>query len=134
MSNAANARDFALEIDREWAAKEQDIDDLVHEIALETTRRIVLKSPVDTGRFRSNWFVSVNSPSAQITDQIRSNEQVVFDAEAVVMAHEKLPMVYIQNNLPYANRLENGWSKQAPAGMVSFAMAEIENMYREKEV
>lgn len=134
MSNAANARDFALQIDREWAAKEQDIDDLVHEIALETTRRIVLKSPVDTGRFRSNWFVSVNSPSAQITDQIRSSEQVVFDAEAVVMAHEKLPMVYIQNNLPYANRLENGWSKQAPAGMVSFAMAEIENMYREKEV
>lgn len=134
MSNAANARDFALQIDREWAAKEQDIDDLVHEIALETTRRITLKSPVDTGRFRSNWFVSVNSPNGMTTTQIRSAEQVVLEADVALGAVDNIPMVYIQNNLPYANRLENGWSKQAPAGMVAVSIAEIENMYREKEV
>lgn len=134
MSNAANVRDFSLQIDREWAAKEQDIDDLVHEIALETTRRITLKSPVDTGRFRSNWFVSVNSPNGMTTTQIRSAEQVVLEADVALGATDKLPMVYIQNNLPYANRLENGWSKQAPAGMVAVSIAEIENMYREKEV
>jgi hypothetical protein len=35
-------------------------------------------------------------------------------------------IAYIQNNLPYAQRLEDGWSKQAPAGMVALSLAELQ--------
>lgn len=31
---------------------------------------------------------------------------------------------YFANSLPYAFRLENGWSKQAPMGMVKVTTAE----------
>jgi hypothetical protein len=36
---------------------------------------------------------------------------------------------YIQNNLPYAERLENGWSKQAPHGMVKITLYELAEKY-----
>jgi hypothetical protein len=33
--------------------------------------------------------------------------------------------IYIVNNLPYANALENGHSKQAPSGMVKVTLQEF---------
>lgn len=134
MSNVDNAREFAFQIDKEWAAKEQDIDDLVHEVALQSLRGIVQMSPVDTGRFRGNWIVSVNSPNMSSTQEVKSPSQVIAEGDAALGASDKLPIVYIQNNLPYANRLENGWSKQAPSGMVAVTMARIQATYEGKEV
>lgn len=134
MSNVDNAREFAFQIDKEWAAKGQDIDDLVHEVSMYAIQNIVNSSPVDTGRFRSNWIPSVNSPNLVVTDQIKSAAQVISEADAVLSAQDKLPIVYIQNNLPYANRLENGWSKQAPSGMVAVTMAKVQAQYEGKEV
>ena len=32
------------------------------------------------------------------------------------------------NNLPYAQRLEDGWSKQAPSGMVGLAVREFRSI------
>ena len=36
--------------------------------------------------------------------------------------------IYLVNNLPYAVRLEYGWSKQAPAGMVRITAAEFQSI------
>jgi hypothetical protein len=39
---------------------------------------------------------------------------------------------FLTNNLPYALRLEYGWSKnQAPAGMVGLAVAEFQSIVRD---
>jgi hypothetical protein len=35
-------------------------------------------------------------------------------------------IIYLTNSLPYARRLEYGWSKQAPAGMVRITVANFE--------
>jgi hypothetical protein len=35
---------------------------------------------------------------------------------------------YIVNNLPYAQRLDDGWSSQAPAGIIGLALAEFDGM------
>ena len=43
-------------------------------------------------------------------------------------------VVYLTNNLPYAQRLEyEGWSKQAPAGMVRVNMARIADIMKESK-
>jgi hypothetical protein len=39
---------------------------------------------------------------------------------------------YITNNLPYAERLEYGWSGQAPSGMIRLSLAEFEQVLREE--
>lgn len=40
----------------------------------------------------------------------------------------KIKRIYIANGLPYILRLENGWSKQAPAGMVAITLAELPSL------
>jgi hypothetical protein len=35
-------------------------------------------------------------------------------------------IVFLVNNLPYGPRLERGWSKQAPSGMVGITVAEFQ--------
>ena len=66
--------------------------------------RIVKRTPVDTGRLRNNW---------QITPKVRLGEKL-----------------YITNNLPYAKRIEDGYSQQAPAGMVKVTIAEFDSIVR----
>jgi hypothetical protein len=71
------------------------------------------------GRFRSNWFLGVGTPSRNNTDSIVSQEQktkVITDG----IIRDKVEFDYIlSNNLPYAERLEAGHSTQAPNGVVA---------------
>lgn len=133
--NQQAATEFALQIDQAWAAKDQDIDDLVHEISQQALRAIVQVSPVDTGRFRGNWITSVDTPDVSVFAEVRSPSQVIAAGEAAIMAKEKPNVIYIQNNLPYANRIENGWSREkAPQGVVGITVARIVATYEGKEV
>ena len=71
-------------------------------------------SPVDTGRYRSNHVVSVGKPNFAY-----SEGKGGFRGETVItnIKDGKLPIVYFQNNLPYAEVIENGHSGQAPTGV-----------------
>lgn len=108
---------------REFAAKAgARADAAVREVVLEIGRRLVIRSPVDTGRFRSNWFYSLGAPSDATTDETGAR-QVQGIGEMPAQASGKVH--YITNNLPYAWRLETGWSKQAPLGMVAITAIEF---------
>lgn len=76
------------------------------------------------GRFRANWNVSYGVPDEAVTDSI-DKERVLTEAQKAM----SLPIggvMYMTNALPYANRLEyEGWSSQAPAGMVRLAALEF---------
>lgn len=81
--------------------------------------RIIKESPVDTGRFRGNWQASINAPiktQKQTTDP--SGAGSIGNAGSVLQTLDAGETFYLTNNLPYANRLEFGYSKQAPAGML----------------
>lgn len=95
-------------------------------IAMEVLSRVVLKSPVDTGRFRGNWTVSLNTPDLSVTDGVDpSGGTTIARGSSVITGMREPKVVYVANNLPYAERLENGHSKQAPAGMVAVTLAEL---------
>lgn len=113
------------------------VDDLSEElvqaatqkIALTALRGVVLKSPVDTGRFRGNWNVGIGSIDYSTTENIdKGGGDTIAQGAGRVSGAGTYDVIWITNNLPYANRLENGWSKQAPAGMVALTFAEIESM------
>lgn len=134
-SNKQAATEFALQIDAAWAAKGQDILDLTVEISLQALRGIVQMSPVDTGRFRGNWITSVSAPDPTVYDAVRPAAAPINEADAKLSGLDELPnIIYLQNNLPYANRLENGYSKQAPQGMVGVTMANITATYDGRQV
>lgn len=81
--------------------------------------RIIKESPVDTGRFRGNWQASLGTPlrnTLNTTDP--SGASAINKMGNVVQSLDVGETFYMTNNLPYAQRLEFGWSKQAPTGML----------------
>lgn len=70
-------------------------------IANESHESVVRLSPVDTGYFRNQW---VYNPM-------------------------EYPTISIRNNTVYGPRLEYGWSKQAPRGMVRVTVSGISAKY-----
>jgi len=123
----SEANEFSLQLSKEWQLAVDDITEAVAGIGLLVLRGVVLKSPVDTGRFKGNWIVSSGSPSDETTEKTDKAGGVTIEQGAAVLNGypDTLPPIYVQNNLPYANRLENGHSKQAPNGMAALTVAEI---------
>ncbi len=103
---------------------------VVKKVAFQLFRRIIEKTPVDTGRARASWTIAIGSPSADVQPEgeYRSDaNSLAVKANAVLAgygADGHLPVVWIANNLPYIGELENGSSQQAPAGMVALSIAE----------
>lgn len=76
------------------------------------------------GRFRANWNVSYGAPDTTTTES--TNKQRGLDEAKKAMTLPIGGVTFLCNALPYAHRLEyEGWSKQAPAGMVRISALEF---------
>lgn len=90
-------------------------------ITLEAFSEVILMSPVDTGRFRGNWQCAIGQmPIGEAPFGIEdpSGSIAIALVEELVEKIENFEAIWLVNNLPYARRLEYGWSDQAPGGMV----------------
>lgn len=108
---------------------QQQFEKLLRVAVLETDSRLKAASPVDTGRFRASWQVGENSASGgEKPEGTYSNVPAL---ERVNYQQEKLGNVYsVHNNLPYAERLAQGWSKQSPAGWVQGIAKDMQEFVR----
>ncbi len=97
----------------------QDAHRLQRGMAITVLNNLQLLSPVRSGRYRSNHIVSFGSPDYRYTDNTGGMGEA-FSAIQGLTANE-LPVIHIQNNLPYSRRIEEGWSGQAPQGVYSLA-------------
>jgi hypothetical protein len=93
---------------------------LVSTVVLETQAKLKEQSPVDTGRFRGNWLISED----ELDDTTYPDGQ---EAPPYTLEITADKTYYITNSLPYAQRLAEGWSRQAPAGWVELIAAGIPN-------
>ncbi len=111
--------EFSLSLNNITAKINNSVEDTVKGAVFELTKNIIYKSPVDSGRFRGNWQVSFNNPIDSVLDTLdKSGDETVSKVGSEINTN-KVPMAYwINNNLPYAEKLEYGWSKQAPQGFV----------------
>ena len=111
--------DFAEQV-AQWSRETQaKLRLAVRKVALEAFREVILMSPVKSGRFRGNWQVAVGQvPQGVVVLDDKTGQAVISKVEAAVMQLEVGETIYLVNNLPYARRLEYGWSQQAPEGMV----------------
>lgn len=94
--------------------------------AIACFKGIIQSSPVDTGRFRANWFADGASASEELTDgQDKSGNNTINKMTDKVLGLKAWTNITLTNNLPYAERLEFGHSNQAPLGMVRLNLARI---------
>jgi len=123
---------FKFEMEKEFARIEsKDLMNLKQSIALQALAGVTLIMPVKSGRARGNTIVSVKSPDATFTDDTDKNgEATKAKGSATINAdNDPYAVVYVQNNLPYIERLEGGHSsEQAPLGMfgVTFARLQVQ--------
>lgn len=122
----AASMQFASEIDAEWLELMGGVRDAVIYIITEALARVTEKSPVDLGTFQANWLVSIGTPSDDTTMSLSEFAALSASAIASYGNLADFPIIYLQNSLPYAVSLENGWSRQAPAGVLAMTVAELE--------
>jgi hypothetical protein len=109
---------------------ESDLTKQTRIIAMALLGEIVARSPVDTGRFRGNTTVSIGSPVYSNGANVDPSGSGTLSAGNAVLAGLKpYTIIYIQNNLPYAEKLENGHSKQAPNGVFGLAFTGVAAAY-----
>ncbi|WP_047304443.1 phage protein [Pseudomonas fluorescens] len=109
---------------------EQDLSKRIRVIAMAMLNEIVLRSPVDTGRFRGNNIVTVGAPVYTATESLDpSGGLTITRGLAAMTGLEPYTQVFIQNNLPYATKLEDGYSKQAPAGIYETSFNGVSQAY-----
>lgn len=79
------------------------------------------------GRARGSWQYSINVPEAKDTGAI---DPVGGSTIAAITSKiNPIPAIhYISSSLPYMQALENGWSSQAPAGMVGLVAVEFSSI------
>jgi len=95
-------------------------------VLLDIDRRVVKRTPVDTGRARGNWLPAAENPDRRTLEVGESR-----DTDPASMAIDsKFPVLYLSNNLPYIEKLENGHSSQVPIGFVKLSVAEVAKKYK----
>ena len=73
----------------------------------------VIRTPVDTGRARNSWLLGQSNDGGIGTATVTINGQQIPDIGGAVLLY---------SNLPYIERLEDGYSGQAPQGMVKITV------------
>ena len=114
----------------DWCRKAgSNAEKVVRKVALELFARVILRTPVDTGRARGNWFPSIGSPNQSVDTHVDpTGSGSTGRAGATVQSAKLGDVIYLTNNLPYIRRLEYGYSRQAPSGMVRLTVAEFKQI------
>lgn len=110
---------------------EVSFEEVQKRVVFEALKRVVLKTPVDTGKARGNWQVTINRVPKTIVDPPARGEIDILNKAVPVL--DKLGFgdtVWISNNVDYMVFLENGHSGQAPKGMVSLTLQELKSIFR----
>ncbi|HSW46498.1 MAG TPA: hypothetical protein VLM89_13100 [Phycisphaerae bacterium] len=103
---------------------------LERKVALEGLRRLVMKTPVDTGRARGGWQAAIGRYPAGQTDRKDRAGEGTIQAGAAVIEGIKTPVkCVLANNVEYIERLEHGGSQQAPNGMLRLTVDELSAMF-----
>lgn len=126
----SNIAEFNATIDKFTASVPEKVSILHRKVVMQALTGVVLKTPVDTGRARGNWQVSIGQPINEVfegTDKIgNATIERGFSIASNIAPYE---IVYISNNIYYIIYLENGSSDQAPAGMVALTIEELKTMF-----
>lgn len=125
---------FAKRIRRRGRNVERNVEVLVRKVALLADQTLVLATPVDTGRARSNWVVSLGSGTRENIEPYSPGEGLgagesanasaaIAQGQSVIKSYKlRDGSIFISNNVPYIGQLNAGTSAQAPAGFIEQAV------------
>ncbi|SDJ34278.1 Bacteriophage HK97-gp10, putative tail-component [Bradyrhizobium sp. Rc2d] len=118
---------FRLEI-ANWVSRVKvDMDEAFRGLALEVARRIIERTPVESGNARGAWVAAVNGmPTAGDPPDDTDGAATLARIAAVIATAKVGDTIFIANNADYAHALEFGKSDQSPGGMVRVTLMEAQ--------
>ena len=106
---------------------ERNLSKAARAYTLQLVNNLVLRTPVDTGRARGSWVVSINQASFELPNlKTKSGSRTINNAAGKLKNYKLGQVVYVQSNLEYMVPLNNGTSQQAPAGFVQLAVKQTD--------
>ena len=110
---------------------DRTLDQGIRATLFEVSVAIIKETPADLGTARGNWQASIGRGATGVVsvDSVRSGEaKAIADVDQTVRVAVG-DLYYLTNNLPYIERLEFGYSKQAPSGMVRKNMQNFNRLF-----
>jgi len=142
----SNTIQFNAQLDVFARNMDMALDKVIRKVALDVFTKTVVLTPVDSGALRASWVIGVNVVSA---DKVSVSGGKLGKGGASMIAKQQLAKlstvkagdsVNITNNQPYAGVVEyglflgngpkitqDGYSTQAPAGMLRKSVQIVEN-------
>ena len=122
---SSNVAQFTLDVRRlAQEAPAAALSKFLREVALEAGKRIIRRTPADTGRARGSWQTSMGAPAAADVERIdKSGAAAQRELFAVASKLRETPYtpLYITSNLPYIRVLEFGLYPKAGDRVERFA-------------
>lgn len=124
---------FALDVSKFVEKAKKNPEKVMRQVSIKLFSAIIKATPVDTGRAKNNWFASGRTPSSGTTDATdKSGNIAIGNATSFVLKAADWREFTLTNNLPYAQRLEYGWSQQAPQGFVRVNVSRFQQLINEE--
>jgi hypothetical protein len=109
-----------------------DVATVTRRVALDLHKKIVIKTPVDTGRARASWTLNPGEPDRTIAPEgteltPEAATQQALQQQAKVANTKPYEAIFVSNSVEYIVPLEEGHSPQSPPhAMVAGSLAEVE--------
>jgi hypothetical protein len=138
-----DVRQFRLELDKMARQLEGQALAFQREVTLALFEAVVFRTPVGNpsrwqrprkgyvgGQARRNWRLAVGLPNPAVAPGTDPSGSAAIAAAAGVLGGLREPTsLWLSNPMPYIDRLENGWSRQAKEGIVGIAVREVARAY-----
>ena len=119
---------FASDIAKFATKTGQSMQQVKRVVFFQLAESIVQLTPVDTGRAKGNWQPSKGSfKSRTLKTFDKGGGGVLSRVQSVAKSSKGDETLCLVNNLPYIKRLEDGYSKQSPVGMVGLTVQRFDS-------
>lgn len=124
---------FTLDVKAFCEKAKKNPEIVMRQVSMKLFSAIIKSSPVDTGRFHGNWQTTGVTPATGLIAGVDpTGNKAVNSAATYITNSPNWDVFTLTNNLPYAQRLEYGWSKQAPVGFVRVNIARFNSLLAEE--
>lgn len=107
---------------------ESNVISITKMVAMEFFRNVAITTPVDTGRLRWGWYITVNAPSNTVPpDGNYGFPDFASHTEGSLNAITINDTLYVSNNVHYAIYVNNGTSKMTGRRFVETALTRTQN-------
>jgi hypothetical protein len=136
--------DFSMSLKSFADKTEGELRVVIQKVALEILSRLVMRTPVGNpdlwksagaptgytgGQARGNWQVTIGAEAIGELERIDpGGNATIAEGTAIISSWLAANSIFIVNNVPYIARLEDGWSTQAPEGMLRITIAEFDGI------